>query len=73
MKELFRAINEAWYNQMDVVNPNIKEFCFDAGFCSWEDIIDDEGNVVDSLKVITRKDLQECCNAIGIEFDCLNY
>ena len=56
MKELFKAINEAWYEQYGTVNADIKEFCFDNGFCSWEDIIDDEGNVVDSLKVITRKD-----------------
>ena len=73
MKELFKAINEAWYEQYETVNADIKAFCFDNGFCSWEDIIDDEGNVVDSLRVITRKDLQECCDAIGIEFDCMNY
>ena len=73
MKELFRAVNNAWYDQMDVVNPDIVSFCFDSGFWSWEDTIDADGNVVDSEKVITRKDLQECCNAIGIDFDCMNY
>ena len=73
MKDLFKAVNNAWYEQMEVVNPDIVEFCYDNGFCSWEDIIDDEGNVVDSLRVITRKDLQECCDAIGIDFDCMNY
>ena len=73
MKDLFKAVNNAWYEQMEVVNPDIVEFCYDSGFCSWEDIIDDEGNVVDSLRVITRKDLQECCDAIGIDFDCMNY
>ena len=37
MKELFRAVNNAWYEQMDVVNPNIVDFCFDSGFWSWKD------------------------------------
>lgn len=73
MKDLFKAVNNAWYEQYGTVNADIKEFCFDNGFCSWEDIIDDEGNIVDSLKVITRKDLQECCDAIGIGFDCMKY
>ena len=73
MKNLFKAVNDAWYEQMDVVNPDIREFCFDSGFCSWEDTIDGNGNIVDSLKVITRKDLQECCDAIGIDFDCMKY
>ena len=45
---------------------------------SIEDAIKDfaEGKmliVVDDEKIITRKDLQECCDAIGIEFDCMNY
>ena len=51
MKDLFKAVNNAWYEQYGTVNANI----------------------VDSEKVITRKDLQECCDAIGIEFDCMNY
>ena len=73
MKDLFRAVNEAWYEQYGTVNADIVEFCYDSGFCSWEDTIDGEGNIVDSLKVITRKDLQECCDAIGIDFDCMKY
>ena len=73
MKNLFKAVNDAWYEQMGVVNPDIVEFCFDSGFWSWEDIVDDNGNILDSNKVITRKDLQECCDAIGIDFDCLSY
>ena len=73
MKDLFKAVNEAWYKQYGTVNADIVEFCFDSGFCSWEDTVDGEGNIVDSEMVITRKDLQECCDAIGIEFDCMNY
>ena len=73
MKDLFKAVNEAWYQQYGTVNADIVGFCFDSGFWSWEDTIDGEGNIVDSEKVITRKDLQECCDAIGIEFDCMNY
>ena len=73
MKELFKAVNNAWYEQMDVVNPDVVEFCFDGGFWSWEDTIDGDGNIVDSEKVITRKDLQECCDAVGIDFDCLSF
>lgn len=73
LKNLLKAVNSAWYEQMHVVNPDIRDFCFDAGFWSWEDIVDAEGNIVDSEKVITRKDLQECCDAIGIDFDCMNY
>ena len=63
MKNLFRTVNNAWYEQQGVVNPDIEEFCFDSGFWSW---IDDE-------KIITRQDLQDACDAIGIEFDCMNY
>lgn len=73
MKNLFKVVNNAWYDQQSVVNPDIEAFCFDAGFWSWIDVVDSEGNVVDDAKIITRRDLQECCNAIGIEFDCLNY
>ena len=73
LKNLLKAVNNAWYEQMDIVNPDIRDFCFDAGLWSWEDIVDGEGNIVDSEMVITRKDLQECCDAIGIEFDCMNY
>ena len=73
MKDLFKAVNNAWYEQYGTVNADIVEFCYDSGFCSWEDTIDGEGNIVDSEKIITRKDLQECCDAIGIEFDCMNY
>ena len=73
MKNLFRAVNDAWYDQQSVVNPDIEEFCFDSGFWSWIDVVDSDGNVVDDAKVITRQDLQEACDAIGIEFDCMNY
>ena len=73
MKELFKAVNNAWYEQCGTVNADIKEFCFDNGFWSWEDTVDAEGNIVDSEKIITRKDLQECCNAVGIDFDCLSF
>lgn len=73
MKELFKAVNNAWYDQMGVVNADIVEFCYDSGFWSWIDVVDADGNIIDDEKVITRKDLQECCNAIGIDFDCMNY
>lgn len=73
MTSLFNAINDAWYDQQGVVNPDIKAFCFDSGFWSWIDVVDSEGNVVDDEKIITRRDLQEACDAIGIEFDCMNY
>lgn len=73
MKNLFKAVNDAWYDQQCVVNPDIEGFCFDAGFWSWIDVVDSEGNVVDDAKIITRRDLQEACDAIGIEFDCMNY
>ena len=73
MKNLFKAVNNAWYEQQSVVNPDIKEFCFDSGFWSWIDVVDSEGNVVDDEKIITLLDLPEACAAIGIQFDCMNY
>ena len=55
MKELFKAVNDAWYNQMDIVNPDVVSFCFDNGFWSWEDTVDGEGNIVDSEKPHRRR------------------
>lgn len=72
MCKLFELANNAWAHQCSCVNPNITEFCFCSGYWSWDDTVDDDGNILDSEKVITKKDLQEALDALGIEFDVIN-
>lgn len=37
------------------------------------DIVDDDGNVVDTERVVTRRGLQEIADIYTDGFDCLNY
>ena len=52
---------------------DIREYCYLCGFYSHEDVVDADGNVVESNTVIARKDLQNACNDAGIEIDVMNY
>ena len=58
---------------------NVIEICFVDGFWSWDDTEDEDGNILDSMKVITKWDLQKLCNHYGIEdkngnvVDCINF
>ena len=52
---------------------DIVEFCIINGYYSWNDTIDDDGNLLDSVKVITKQDLQDACDALGIPVDCINF
>lgn len=37
------------------------------------DIVDDDGNVVDTERVVTRRGLQEIADIYTDGFDCINY
>lgn len=54
-------------------NFDIIEFCIINGYYSWDDTIDDDGNIMDSQKMISRWDLQDACNSLGIDIDCINF
>ena len=70
---IINDINDAWYHQCGCVNPNIVAFCYDYGYYSWDDTIDENGNLLDSFKIITQRDFQDACDALGIIFDAINY
>ena len=60
-------------NNTDWRKFDIVEFCIIHGFYSWNDTIDEDGFLLDSFKIISRWDLQDACNSLGIEFDCINF
>lgn len=73
MPELYAIINREWAEQCGSVKCDIVEFCYLNGYWSWDDTIDPDGNIVDSIAVISRRDLQDACDVLGIEFDVFNY
>jgi len=60
-------------NNMGIRNFDILEFCIINGYYSWDDTIDDNGYIMDSYKIISRWDLQEACDSLGIPIDCINF
>lgn len=52
---------------------NIVEFCMVEGYYSYNDIVDDDGNILDRIEVITAHDMQEACDALGFDIDCINF
>lgn len=73
MLDLFKKCNDWMYHNVNCVDWNMEEYCWINGYWSWDDTVDADGNIVDSIKVITRKDLQEACDSLGIDIDCKNY
>ena len=48
-------------------------WAFENGYYSYHDTIDDDGNLLDSVKVISRKDLQDLANIFAPGFDVINF
>ena len=72
MKNLMHYINALWYAE-GCVDADIQLYCWINGHWSWEDTVDFDGNILDSIKVITRANLQSACDELGLEIDCLNW
>lgn len=71
--QLFNICNNWMYHNMNCVNWDMLEYCYINGHYSYNDIIDDDGNLLDSIKVITVYDLQNACDEVGIDIDCINF
>lgn len=73
MSRLFELCNQWMYDNCGCVNWDMQSYCWADGFWSWIDTVDDSGNIVDSERVITPRDLQAACDNVGIEVDCINF
>lgn len=73
MERLFDLCNEWMYHNCDCVDWDMESYCWQDGFWSWDDTIDDDGNLLDGQKVITIADLQAACDNVGIDIDSLNF
>ena len=72
MASLIHYINDLWYRE-GCVDADVQLYCWVNGHWSWDDIIDSDGNTLDSIKVITKADLQSACDELGLDIDCLNW
>lgn len=70
---MFEYVNEWISRNTDWRGFEIEEQCYIHGFYTWEDTIDDDGNLLDSIKIITVYDLQAACNAFGIDANIISY
>ena len=72
MENLMHYINDLWYKN-GCIDADIKLYCWSNGHWSWEDTVDFDGNILDSIKVITKANLQSACDELGLDIDCLNW
>lgn len=68
---MFGYVNDVAYEYGMIIN--IEQFCWEEGYYTHEWIEDADGNAVDDEYYISRYDLQQACDALGIPVDCLNY
>lgn len=73
INQILKRIDDLMYQEFGCVDFNAKAHCFINGYYSWEDTLDAEGNIADSVQVITYKNLQEACNDLGLDIDCMNW
>ena len=71
-ENIIRAIEDAAY-ECGTIGLNVREFAFENGYYSYEEVIDADGNLVDCNKVLTRKDLQEVADIFCDNFDVMGY
>lgn len=67
-------MNEEIFDALEkVAGLDIRRFAFENGFYSYMEVVDDDGNLLDVCKTLTRKDIQEVANVFCDDFDVINF
>lgn len=52
---------------------HVVQDCWKSGFFTHKLIEDADGNIVDDEYYISNRDLQDYCDELGLEIDCVNW
>ena len=70
---LCEMCNEYMHEHFGSIDFNMRDHCYENDYCSRKDVIDANGNIVETNWVITITDLQDACNDLGIDIDVTEY